>query len=62
MPLVNVRYWLGELTAGSHLDKMTSRRLLAAARRVFYADRTEELLHAEWRKILSAADCCACSM
>lgn len=56
VPLVNVRYWLGELTAGSHLDKMTSRRLLAAARRVFYADRTEELLHAEWRKILSAAE------
>jgi hypothetical protein len=47
VPLVNVRRWLEHLLADGEIDGITARRLLARARRVFYADRTEGRLREE---------------
>jgi hypothetical protein len=48
VPLVNVRVWLERLESTGRIDGPTGRMLLARARRIFYADRTEEHLLAEW--------------
>ena len=48
VPLVNVRVWLARLERAGSIDGPTSRLLLARARRIFYADRTEEHLIAQW--------------
>src|SRR5438067_857488 len=48
VPLVNVRVWLDRLDSSGGIDGPSARQLLARARRVFYADRTEEHLFAEW--------------
>ena len=52
VPLVNVRRWLERHVAAGELDPGMARRLLARARRVFYADRTEERLCEELRQAL----------
>ncbi|PYS39090.1 MAG: TfuA-related McrA-glycine thioamidation protein [Acidobacteria bacterium] len=54
VPLVNVRYWLGELEAAGHLEAKVSRRMLASLRRVFYADRTDQRVRLELEKIVGA--------
>ena len=54
VPLVNVRYWLGELEAAGHLEAKVSRRMLASLRRVFYADRTAQRVRLELEKIVGA--------
>jgi TfuA protein len=51
VPLVNVRRWVEQLVAGGELEGVAARRLLAHARRVFYADRTEGRL----RQVLEEA-------
>jgi TfuA protein len=65
VPLVNVRVWLERMQAVGQINGPTGRLLLARARRIFYADRTEEHLYAQWeaaigidklRQILSASD------
>jgi TfuA protein len=48
VPLVNVRVWLERLEQAGRIDGSTARQLLARARRIFYADRTEEHLIAQW--------------
>lgn len=52
VPLVNVRRWIDELVAEDELDDVTARRLLARARRVFYADRTEGRLRQELEAVV----------
>jgi hypothetical protein len=52
VPLVNVRYWLEGLVAAGELDATTSRRLVLRARRVFYADRSEERLRDELEEVV----------
>lgn len=56
VPLVNVRYWLEQLELEGHVDAATARRMFARARKLFYADRTDERLRQEWASILSPAD------
>ena len=50
IPLINVRYWLEGLRADGEVDAITARRILARTRRVFYAERTRQLLRREWGK------------
>jgi len=52
VPLVNVRVWLERLESTGRIDGPTGRMLLARARRIFYADRTEEHLLAEWERAI----------
>jgi len=54
IPLVNVRYWLEQLETAGHLERRLSSRMLAAARRVFYADRTQPRLLSEFEKVVGA--------
>jgi hypothetical protein len=56
VPLVNVRYWLEQLEAAGHVERRVSGRLFAAARRVFFADRTEQRLRLELEKIIGQAE------
>jgi hypothetical protein len=56
VPLVNVRYWLEQLEAAGHLERRISGRMFAAARRIFFADRTEQRLKCELEKIVGPAD------
>ena len=48
VPLINLRRWLADLRAAGRVDARTERDLLRRARRIFYADRTEERLRQEW--------------
>jgi hypothetical protein len=50
VPLVNVRRWLELLQTSGQVDSLTARRLLAAARAQFYADRTEAALLSSWER------------
>src|SRR5438105_3864993 len=52
VPLVNVRAWIERLESTGRIDGPTGRLLVARARRIFYADRTEEYLFAEWEKAI----------
>ena len=52
VPLVNVRRWLELLEAGGHVDPPIARRLWRRARRMFFADRTEERLYAQWERVV----------
>jgi hypothetical protein len=52
VPLVNVRVWLERLESTGRIDGPTGRMLLSRAQRVFYADRTEEHLLAEWERAI----------
>jgi hypothetical protein len=52
VPLVNVRAWVERLETAGQIDGPTARLLLARARRIFYADRTEEHLFAEWGAVI----------
>jgi hypothetical protein len=54
VPLVNVRVWLERLESTGRIDGPTGRMLLARARRIFYADRTEEHLLAEWEMAIGS--------
>jgi TfuA protein len=54
VPLVNVRRWVEQLVADGELEEVTARRLLARARRVFYADRTEARLRQELEEVVGA--------
>lgn len=54
VPLVNVRYWLARLKAAGAIDTATSRRLFSAARRLFYADRTEPRLRSAIEAVVGA--------
>jgi len=54
VPLVNVRAWLERLESTGQIDGPTGRLLLARARRIFYADRTEDCLFAEWELAIGA--------
>jgi hypothetical protein len=54
VPLVNVRVWLDRLEASSSIDGPTARLLLARARRIFYADRSEAHLLTQWEKAIAA--------
>jgi hypothetical protein len=56
VPLVNVRCWLDTLVANSEVAPSTARRLLARARRVFYADRTEERLRHELGEVVGSQE------
>jgi hypothetical protein len=56
VPLVNVRCWLERLVAAGELDAVAARRALRRARRIFYADRTEERLREELRDALGPED------
>ena len=56
VPLVNVRYWLEQLEAAGELERRVSSRMLAAARRVFFADRTEQRLRLELEKVVGQAE------
>jgi TfuA protein len=56
VPLVNVRHWLDLLLADGAIDAVWARRLLKAARQVFYADRSEERLLQKWSTILTASE------
>ena len=56
VPLVNVRYWLEQLEAAGQLDRRVSSRVFAAARRVFFADRTEQRLRLELEKVIGQAE------
>jgi TfuA protein len=55
VPLVNIRYWLDGLSDAGLLDALTAARLLAAARALFYADRTERRLFEQWDQLLTPA-------
>ena len=55
VPLVNIRHWLLSLSANRTVDEQTAARLLATARQIFYADRSEERLFAEWHQELEEA-------
>jgi hypothetical protein len=55
VPLVNVRKWLDLLISGGHIDTRSAARLLEAARRMFYADRSEERLLSAWRETVTAS-------
>jgi len=52
IPLVNVRYWLEQLEAKGQLQRRISSRMLSAARRIFYADRTGQRLQSELEKVV----------
>jgi hypothetical protein len=56
VPLVNVRRWVEALVAAGEVDPATARRLLAAARRLFYAHRTEERLRNELGKVVGVLE------
>ena len=56
VPLVNVRYWLEQLEAAGHLDRRVASRVFAAARRVFFADRTEQRLRLDLEKVIGQAE------
>lgn len=56
VPLVNVRCWVEQLEREGHIDAAMARRLFAKARRIFYADRSEERLRQEWTALLSPAE------
>jgi hypothetical protein len=56
VPLVNVRYWLEQLEAAGHVERRIAGRLFAAARRVFFADRTERRLRLELEKAVGQAE------
>lgn len=56
VPLVNVRRWLECLDERGLVDPETARRLLAKARRLFYADRSQKSLLREWEKAIGSAD------
>jgi len=54
IPLVNVRVWLERLESSGGIDGPTARQLLARARRIFYADRTEEHLLSQWEAAIGS--------
>jgi len=54
VPLVNVRHWLECLKEAGQVDAATAGRLFGRARRVFYADRSEERLFLEWQNAVGA--------
>jgi hypothetical protein len=54
VPLVNVRAWLERLESSRVIEGPTARLLLARARRIFYADRTEEHLISIWEAAIGA--------
>jgi len=56
VPLVNVRRWLDELSAGGDIDEWTAAWLLERARRLFYADRTPERLWATWSQVITKSE------
>jgi hypothetical protein len=56
VPLVNVRRWVEQLVADGEVERVTARRLLARARRVFYADRTEERLRHELEEVVGSQE------
>ena len=56
VPLVNVRRWVEQLVADDELEAVTARRLLARARRVFYADRTEGRLRQELEEVVGGEE------
>jgi hypothetical protein len=53
VPLVNVRRWLDDLTARGDINAWTAGQLLELARRVFYADRTQEQLWDSWSQVIA---------
>jgi hypothetical protein len=55
VPLVNVRRWLDDLTAGGDIDLRTASRLLESARQLFYADRTQERLWGVWSQVITTS-------
>jgi hypothetical protein len=55
VPLVNVRYWLERLAAEGTLDRPLARRLIAKARKVFYAERTVARLRDAWTQVVDPA-------
>lgn len=56
VPLVSVRRWLDELTAGGDVDEWTAGWLLERARQFFYADRTPERLWATWSQVIARSE------
>ena len=54
VPLVNVRRWLEDLRAAGAVDASTARTLLGRARRIFFADRTEQRLCQQWTDAIGA--------
>ncbi|MGN6167126.1 MAG: TfuA-like protein [Solirubrobacteraceae bacterium] len=56
VPLVSVRRWLDELTAGGDVDEWTAGWLLERARQLFYADRTPEKLWSVWSHVIATSE------
>jgi hypothetical protein len=56
VPLVNVRRWLERLEEAGEVDAAIAQRLLARARRLFYADRSEERLRREWEEVVGPTE------
>src|SRR5262249_48153139 len=52
VPLDNVRYWLEQLQAKEQLERRIPSGMLAAARRIFYADRTGPRLQSDLEKVV----------
>lgn len=56
VPLVNVRYWLHYLETSEYIGPAKASLLFRRARRLFYADRSETRLLAEWASIIGPAE------
>ena len=56
VPLINVRYWVERLRADGQVDRTTAQRMLARTRRLFYAERTQHHLRAEWEKTIGRSE------
>jgi hypothetical protein len=56
VPLINVRYWLERLRADGQVDRTTAQRMLARTSRLFYAERTQHHLRAEWEKSIGRSE------
>jgi TfuA protein len=56
VPLVNIRRWLEQLRAADVLDAPSAQRLRRRAQRIFFADRSEQRLIADWEKVIGATE------
>jgi hypothetical protein len=52
--MVNIQYWMECLSSSGHASKSESVKLLNAARRIFFADRTEQRLFAAFEKCIGS--------
>lgn len=55
IPLVNIRYWLEQLIADGELESRAGNKLLRAARKIFFKERTFPELQAAFAPVLGNA-------